>query len=220
VDLARDECADSLARKEARRGYRDDARERAVLDDAMTTGYLRELEAAYASRRDRRLSPLFPAGQLPAAGRSAEGSAPARPEKPPSWRAPDVPTEATVERHAQREHSSSGRRSATGSLAAEAKAAHRRSSLGPYGVRRTFVDAGKALKISREGLTALGGWADPQMADRIYADEEQRCTRRGGARCSRTHPPRTFCPNPAKTARTTNKRPTACPRRKRCWMRI
>lgn len=62
---------------------------------------------------------------------------------------------------------------------AEAKAGvTKQDGRGPYGVRRTFVDAGKALRISREGLTALGGWADPQMADRIYAEEEQRYAQR------------------------------------------
>lgn len=39
-----------------------------------------------------------------------------------------------------------------------------------YGIKRQAVDAGKAMKLSRDGLTKLGGWADPQMADRVYAD--------------------------------------------------
>ncbi len=43
---------------------------------------------------------------------------------------------------------------------------------GTYGIKRQAVDAGKALRLSRDGLTKLGGWSDPQMADRIYADQD------------------------------------------------
>ena len=99
------------------------------------------------------------------------------PEKPASWRAPDVPV-ASIERHAT---ATAIQRRTIGEWfeQAEAKAGvTKQDGRGPYGVRRTFVDAGKALRISREGLTALGGWADPQMADRIYAEEEQRYAQR------------------------------------------
>ncbi len=41
-----------------------------------------------------------------------------------------------------------------------------------YGLRRAAVDGAKALGASREGLKALGGWADTQMPDRIYADQD------------------------------------------------
>lgn len=44
---------------------------------------------------------------------------------------------------------------------------------GFYTSRRVAVDFAKAKKASREGLQAVGGWADPQIPDRIYADEEQ-----------------------------------------------
>ena len=148
--------------------------ERAVLDLALSVGYLRELEAAY-QRKELTEYPLFPAGQLPGGRVLRRGFASAS-DKPASWRAPDSPV-ATVARHA-----SAGivaRKTISDWFdAAEAKAeVPKVAGRGPYGVRRTFVDAGKALKISREGLTALGGWADPQMADRIYAAEEQRYAR-------------------------------------------
>lgn len=41
-----------------------------------------------------------------------------------------------------------------------------------YGLRRAAVDAAKEAGISREGLQAHGGWADTQMPDRIYADQQ------------------------------------------------
>jgi len=43
---------------------------------------------------------------------------------------------------------------------------------GAYGLRRIAVDAEKEMKISREGLKALGGWTDTQMPDSVYADAE------------------------------------------------
>ena len=43
---------------------------------------------------------------------------------------------------------------------------------GAYGLRRAAVDAAKALGISREALKEHGGWADTQIPDRIYADQE------------------------------------------------
>lgn len=48
---------------------------------------------------------------------------------------------------------------------------------GPYGSRRAGVDGAKELKISREGLQSWGGWADSQMPDAIYADQEQEYAR-------------------------------------------
>lgn len=48
---------------------------------------------------------------------------------------------------------------------------------GPYGSRRAGVDGAKAEKISREGLQSWGGWADSQMPDAIYADQEQEYAR-------------------------------------------
>lgn len=152
--------------------------ERAHLDLALTVGYLRLLEAAYR-RGEIKDYPFFPQGQLPGS-RTARGLLPNRPGlRDPArpfardYRTPETPT-ATVERHATAKPV--GQRAILGWFdRAEAKAGVAKvEGRGPYGVRRAFVDAGKELKISREGLTALGGWADPQMADRIYADEEAR----------------------------------------------
>lgn len=40
-----------------------------------------------------------------------------------------------------------------------------------YGMKRQAVDTAKNLEVGRDTLTALGGWADPQMADRVYAEQ-------------------------------------------------
>lgn len=115
--------------------------------EALASGYLRDLEAHAPDY------PLFPAGQMPG-GRSG---------KP----------RATVARHltATPMDMSAMR---TFHAAAETKA-----EIAPvkgrslYGLRRAAVDTAKALGASREGLQHLGGWADNQMADRIYAEQEQ-----------------------------------------------
>jgi hypothetical protein len=143
--------------------------ERQVLDAAMQGGYLRDLEASF-TKGEIADYPLFPSGQL-AGGRVLRRGRPSDPEKPPSWRAPDAPV-ATVARHASATvvaRKTIGDWFELAEVKAEIKKVPGRAA---YGVRRAFVDAGKALKISREGLTALGGWADPQMADRIYAETE------------------------------------------------
>lgn len=45
------------------------------------------------------------------------------------------------------------------------------------GLRRVTVDLAKKERISRDALKELGGWADTQMADRIYADDDLRPAR-------------------------------------------
>lgn len=143
--------------------------ERSVLDRALTTGYLRELECAYLAGKITDY-PIFPSGQLPGARLHRAGKK--SQAKYASWRGPETPT-ATVERHAAA--TIINRRTITDWFdIAEARAKVDAVEFrGPYGVRRAFVDAAKQQKISREGLTALGGWADPQMADRVYAEDEQ-----------------------------------------------
>lgn len=174
VDLANDEVRIPSRGKKRGAVIAMTPAERAVLDTALAIGYLRELEAAFV-RGEIADYPLFPSGQLPG-GRVLRRGVPSDPDKPPSWRAPDVPT-ASVDRHATA--TTVARKTIADWFdAAELKAGVKKmSGRGAYGVRRAFVDAGKELKISREGLTSLGGWSDPQMADRIYADEEQRYAR-------------------------------------------
>lgn len=43
-----------------------------------------------------------------------------------------------------------------------------------YGIRRAAVDGAKAERISREGLKELGGWTSSKVPDEHYADQEAR----------------------------------------------
>jgi integrase len=115
----------------------------------LTTGYLRELEGKVADY------PLFPAGEL--RGWLVKGE-------------PGIPY--APKRNAEK-----------GSVVRDVlddwfHAAERLAGVpvikgrGAYGLKRQSVDAAKALGISREGLQRLGGWADTQMPDRIYADQQ------------------------------------------------
>jgi integrase len=148
--------------------------ERHALDDAFATGYLRLLEAAFLAGEIADY-PLFPSGQMPGIRALRRGFG-TKAGAPPSWRAPEHPT-ATVERHAGAKPVV---RRTIGEWWALAEARAEVSHLegrGPYGVRRMFTDESKKRKISREGLTAMGGWSDPQMADRVYADDDARYAR-------------------------------------------
>lgn len=42
-----------------------------------------------------------------------------------------------------------------------------------YGLKRVAVDVAKDLGISREGLMEHGGWADTQIPDMVYAEQER-----------------------------------------------
>ena len=112
---------------------------------AALSGYLAELESAGGDYR------LFPAGQLPG-GRSGSPHA--------------------VERH--RHAKPIGRRRIIEWFHAAEGLAGIESVPGraAYGLRRAAVDAAKVLGISREALKEHGGWADTQIPDRIYADQE------------------------------------------------
>lgn len=118
-----------------------------VVRTALATGYLRALEQHCPDY------PLFPAGQMPG-GRKMEDPV------------------ATVARHAN------ARPVDRSVLDGWFHAAERLAEVpvvkgrGAYGLRRAAVDAVKAAGISREGLQAHGGWADTQMPDRIYADQQ------------------------------------------------
>jgi hypothetical protein len=115
--------------------------------EAVTTGYLRDLERAGGDY------PLFPAGQMPG-GRSAKWVAAERHRtaKPVGTR--------TMQDYF---HAAEG-------LAGVARVKGRAF----YGLRRAHVDATKAAGISREGLKAAGGWADSQMPDMIYSEQDAR----------------------------------------------
>lgn len=115
--------------------------------EATETGYLRDLEANAADY------PLFPAGQMP-------GSRKGNPV-------------ATVDRHREARPMDMSAMRAWHRLAEERCEITYMKGRALYGLRRAGVDAAKALKISREGLKAHGGWSDTQVPDTIYADEEQ-----------------------------------------------
>jgi hypothetical protein len=80
---------------------------------------------------------------------------------------------ATVERHAAAKPMD---RRTIVSLFAEAEraagVAHVKGR-GAYGLRRVAVDEAKLRKISRDAMREHGGWADNQMPDTVYADQER-----------------------------------------------
>lgn len=117
-----------------------------VVRSHLFEGYLRELEKGLPDY------PLFPAGQMPG-GRSGKAV-------------------ATVARHGTApavDRSVIDGWFHEAERLAEVPVVKGRAA---YGLRRAGVDAAKAEKISREGLQAHGGWADTQMPDTIYADQE------------------------------------------------
>lgn len=126
------------------------AGQRAVVDAALTTGYLRELEAAYqASGTDYC---LFPQGRLV-----------------------DETTDprATVERHGA--VAPVHARTVVLWFRATEKLAEipHVDGRGAYGVRRTSVDGAIAGGISEGGLQASGGWTDPRMPNQVYRDKKR-----------------------------------------------
>lgn len=119
-------------------------------------GYLRELEKQAPDYA------LFPAGSL-------IGARPKDPEK--------ADPHATVRKHLNA--SSITRASLDGwfhdaERLAEVPVIKGRAA---YGLRRQSVDAAKAAGIGRDAMQHLGGWADNQMPDRIYADQEATAAR-------------------------------------------
>jgi hypothetical protein len=48
---------------------------------------------------------------------------------------------------------------------------------GWYGLKRAAVDAALGHNISQTGLQAHGGWSDPQMPLKIYAEHDKTCER-------------------------------------------
>lgn len=126
----------------------------------LTAGYLAGLEAAYAANAIADY-PLFPGGHF---ARSKDtGRLVSRAE---------YATRAPVDRTAWRKWHE---------RAEELAEIPHVKGRGPYGSRRAGVDAAKAMKISREGLQTWGGWADSQVPDSIYADQEMQYARREAA---------------------------------------
>jgi hypothetical protein len=127
----------------------------AAFDDAVgPDGYLFALEQQYLSAGVD--YPLWPDGALP---RRHDGRV------------------YTTARHATR-GCTNGRTLQTFFVANEVLAGIvHQEGRGWTGLRRVTVDQGKEAKISREALKELGGWADTQMADRIYTDEELQAPR-------------------------------------------
>lgn len=115
--------------------------------EAIETGYLADLEKKSADY------PLFPAGQMPG-GRSG---------KP----------RATVDRHLSADPMDVGAMRDFHRDAEVKAGIEYMKGRSLYGLRRAAVDAAKKSGASREGLQELGGWADSQVPDRIYADQEQ-----------------------------------------------
>lgn len=139
--------------------------QRAALDVAIGAadperGYLRDLEAAFRAGEIKDY-PLFPAGQMPGVRKGAPV--------------------ATVDRHAGAPPMSRDQMRLL-FQAAEAKAgvAHQ-AGRSFYGPRRAGVDGATGEDISKHGLMHFGGWADTQVPDQIYADQESE-THRAEAR--------------------------------------
>jgi hypothetical protein len=123
-------------------------------------GYLAGLETAYAAKEIADY-PLFPGGHF--SRHKDTGRLVSRAE---------YATRAPVNRTAWREWHREAERLAE---------IPRLKGRGPYGSRRAGVDAAKAMKISREGLQTWGGWADSQMPDQVYADQEMSYARQEAA---------------------------------------
>ncbi len=135
-----------------------------VLQAALTSGYLAGLEAAYQAKQVEDY-PVFPGVKLP----RHDGALYTRAD------------------HAERTYLDTTALR-TWLLETERKArvddkpiAHV-DGRGWYGLRRAAVDAAKREGISREGLQQSGGWANTQVPDAIYAEQEQMYAAKEAAR--------------------------------------
>lgn len=134
----------------------------AVVREALTTGFLRLLEAGYQAGRVTDY-PLFPSGPL-RGRRKAVDQATANVDQVAA-----TPCTMTAVRIWFKQ-------------AVVLAGLPVVKGLGTYGIKRAAVDFGKKEKLSRDELAKLGGWKDPQMADRVYADEEALEAATGAAR--------------------------------------
>ena len=135
----------------------------ALLESFGPGGYLHGLERAYTKKQIADY-PLFPGVRLP----EQDGKPITRREH-----ATRPPIENTQLRKWLRATEERAR--------VDGKPIAHVEGLGWYGLRRVAVDAAKAEKISREGLQQTGGWADSQVPDAIYADQEMTYARREAA---------------------------------------
>lgn len=126
--------------------------QRAVVAAALGSGYLRHLEVAFRAGAIADYL-LFPSGQL-RGGRKGEDPV------------------AVVATHRV------DRQLAKRTLLDWFHLAETRAKVTPvpggafYRLRRAAVDFALAADVSRHGLMSLGGWADTQVPERIYADQE------------------------------------------------
>lgn len=134
----------------------------AVIRECLATGFLAPLEAERDAGRVKDY-PLFPQGPL-TGGRRTPGLGVCR-----------------VEQATAPHCTMTGVRKWFKRAAALAEVPEVKGRV-TYGIKRAAVDAGKALKLSRDELTKLGGWSDPQMADRVYADVDALAAATGAAR--------------------------------------
>jgi hypothetical protein len=150
--------------------------QRAAVDRALApeTGYLRELEAAYL-RGELTDYFLFPGGQMPGIRAHRRGGS-AKPESPPSWRAPVHPM-ATIARHTSSHVDDTAVRKWVRAAETMAEIPHV-PGRSWYGGRRVTVDLAKGEKISREALQEHGGWTDSQVPDAIYSEQERAYARK------------------------------------------
>ncbi len=135
------------------RGRRKKRGTKVALTDGQLAAWL-TAKATYLAELDNKLMdyPLFPRGQMPG-GRTGKGV-------------------ATVQRHG---FAAPIGRTAIRKWFAEAERKAKVSHVtgrGAYGLRRAAVDAAKERHIGREALEAFGGWADTQIPDMVYADQE------------------------------------------------
>jgi integrase len=113
-------------------------------------GYLVRLEERYiATSIDY---PLFPAGQMPGGRKGTPVADPERHMRKP------MTMRAMLDRHREAEE-----RAGIPHIAGRAL----------YGMRRSLLDAASEEGISREGMKQHGGWANLQVPDSIYRDQEQ-----------------------------------------------
>lgn len=144
------------------------AGQRTALEEAMETGYLAPVEAAFLAGEVPNY-PVFVGGKI----RRDDG------------------TIAMEAKHADRSHLDNTQlrkwhRRNEQVARVDGKPIPHVKGLGWYGMRRQSVDAAKAEGITREGLQQHGGWSDTQVPDAIYADQNATYAREEAARVRAT----------------------------------